>query len=395
MEANPGARGLIVRKTQVSMTSTALVTWREFVIKEQLEAGSIRYYGGSREEPPQYRYSNGSAVLLGGMDKPTKIMSSEYDLIYIQEATELSITDWEHITTRLRHGSMGLQQVLADTNPDADTHWLWKRVTEGATKAVKAEHTDNPVYFGPDGAPTPAGAAYMARLERLTGLRRSRLLHGLWVAAEGVIYEGWDPGVHLIERFTPPADWIRWWAIDFGYTNPFVLQRWAEDPDGRLYLYAERYMTHVIVEDHAKAVLAEVAPDGEWREPRPRGVICDHDSEDRETFTRHAHLRTIPARKAVTPGIEAVQSRMKRQEDGRPRIFVMRDARTHAPDPDLVEAARPTCTAEEIPSYVWAQPLPGRPPKEEPVKDDDHGCDGMRYMVAHRDIVKRPRVRFM
>jgi hypothetical protein len=42
--------------------------------------------------------------MIGGMDKPTKIMSSEYDFIYVQEAIELTETDWENLTTRLRNG---------------------------------------------------------------------------------------------------------------------------------------------------------------------------------------------------------------------------------------------------------------------------------------------------
>ena len=39
-------------------------------------------------------------------------------------------------------------------------------------------------------------------------------------------------------------------------TNPFVAQFWAEDPDGRLYLFVEIYMTHRLVEEHAKTMLA-------------------------------------------------------------------------------------------------------------------------------------------
>src|SRR5690606_17532622 len=57
---NPGMRGLIVRKTLASLGSTALATWREHVVPEALQTGEIEFYGGSAEEPPQYRYRNGS-----------------------------------------------------------------------------------------------------------------------------------------------------------------------------------------------------------------------------------------------------------------------------------------------------------------------------------------------
>src|SRR5690554_2534048 len=76
---NPGMRGLIVRKTSVSLGSTTLVTWREQVIKEALATGTVHFYGGSPQEAASYRYDNGSVIVVGGMDKATKIMSSEYD----------------------------------------------------------------------------------------------------------------------------------------------------------------------------------------------------------------------------------------------------------------------------------------------------------------------------
>jgi PBSX family phage terminase large subunit len=397
MLLNPGARGLIVRKTQVSLSSSALVTWRTFVVAEALANGTVTYYGGSAEEPPQYRYSNGSRVMIGGLDKASKVMSTEYDVIYVQEAIELTETDWESLTTRLRWGKISFQQLIADTNPDTPTHWLKQRVDRGQTVLHESRHEDNPVYFDDDGTMTPAGRDYIeGKLDRLTGVRYHRLRVGLWVAAEGVIYEGWDPALHLIDPFPIPDEWTRWWAVDFGYRNPFVCQWWAEDPDGRLYLYREIYRTGRIVEDHAKAILAAVRDreTGEWLERKPRAIICDHDSEDRATLERHLGLSTAKATKTVKDGLEAVMARMEPAGDGRPRLFIVRDAVLER-DPELVEAKKPASTVEEIPGYVWAPSLDGKPQKEEPLKVDDHGCDAMRYVVAKLDLGTRPRVRLM
>src|SRR2546430_1507524 len=47
---NPGMRGLITRKTLVSLGGTALVTWREHVAAEALKAGICQWYGGSQQE---------------------------------------------------------------------------------------------------------------------------------------------------------------------------------------------------------------------------------------------------------------------------------------------------------------------------------------------------------
>src|SRR5690554_5962980 len=141
---NPGMRALIVRKTSVSLGSTTLVTWREQVIKEALVTGAVHFYGGSPQEAAAYRYDNGSAVVVGGMDKPTKIMSSEYDVVFVDEATELVVDDWEAISTRLRHGHMSFQQLLAACNPDAPTHWLKLRCDKGTTRLINTRHEDNP-----------------------------------------------------------------------------------------------------------------------------------------------------------------------------------------------------------------------------------------------------------
>src|SRR5260370_11787762 len=46
----PNTRALILRKTLRSLGSTALVTWRNYVVKEALEVSAVVYYGGSSQE---------------------------------------------------------------------------------------------------------------------------------------------------------------------------------------------------------------------------------------------------------------------------------------------------------------------------------------------------------
>lgn len=231
----PGMKAAIVRKVGASLPASALKTWREDVIPELLANNTVYFYGGSQEEPPQYRFNNGSTVVIGGMDKPSKIMSTEYDLIFVQEATELTITDWEALTTRLRNGRLPYQQLIADCNPDMPTHWLKVRCDEGKTLMINCRHEDNPRLFDlrPDGTFTVTGygARYMRKLDNLTGVRHQRLRLGLWVAAEGMIFEDFRPELHLIDEMPKGWEtWARYWAVDFGFTNPFVLQCWAEDP---------------------------------------------------------------------------------------------------------------------------------------------------------------------
>ena len=404
---NPGMRALMIRKTMVSLSASGIVTWNQFVIPEARMTGLVTYFGGSLDRPPGYQYTNGSFVAVGGMNDPLKVMSTEYDLIYVQEAIELTPTDWENLTTRLRNGKVSFQQLIADTNPDKPSHWLKQRVDRGDTILHESRHTDNPRLYDSNGEMTEDGRAYMARLDKLTGVRKLRLKGGKWTSAEGLVYDGWDDAVNVIDSFPIPKEWVRVWGVDFGFTNPFVLQCWAIDPDGRLYLYREIYHTRRLVEDHARQILSlvrrprdpEATPDWkdhsawEWTEPRPQAIVCDHDAEGRATLERALAIGTKAAYKKVSDGIEYVQRRIAPAGDGRPRIFIMRDALVER-DAQLDEEMKPCDTLSEISGYVW-DTKDGKPPKEEPVKEDDHGMDTMRYVVCERDKRGRVNVRFI
>jgi phage terminase large subunit len=379
----PGSRWLAVRKTRASFSTTGFVTYTKIVLPPGWV--DVNYQGA--------KYRNGSEIVFGGMDKSSKIMSGEYDGAYVQEATELTEGDWEDITTRLRWGRMPYQQLLADCNPGPPTHWLKKRATSGRLLLLESRHEDNPALWDRKrGTWTPAGARYIAKLDALTGARYLRLRKGIWAAAEGMVFDLYDPAVHLIDR-VPLPDWMRpkdslcpagiprsWariWSVDFGYTNPFVWQAWARDPDGRLYLYHQIYRTQMLVTDHARRML-EVTKG----EPRPVAIVCDHDAEDRATLERALGMRTLPAYKAVIPGIQAVQSRFRKAGDGRARIFLLRDSLVDR-DIELEESKKPINTEEEIEGYVWNDKVK----KEEPVKANDHGCDAMRYLVCLVDDI--------
>jgi phage terminase large subunit len=385
----PGVRALILRKTARSLATSALRTWERDVVPEGIRTGAINFYGGSAREPAQYRYDNGSAVVIGGLDDPMKVMSTEYDIAFIQECTEVSEEDWESVSIRLRNGALksGLHQMIGDCNPSHPTHWLLERAKSGKLQHLVSAHEDNPRYFHADGTPTAEGVAYIARLDSLTGVRYLRLRKNIWAAAEGVIYESFDRNLHVIPRFPVPANWERIWTIDFGFTNPFVWQDWALDHDRRAYLVREIYMTGRLVEDHARQIMALGGP-------APSAVVVDHDAEDRATFERHTGFGTVAAHKAVTEGIELVESRLRLAGDGKPRMMFFDDALIER-DPSLVERKLPTCTVDEIPGYIWAAEPPGGDRKQrQPVKRNDHGADAARYLTAEIDLHGPTNVRW-
>lgn len=425
----PNVRALLLRKTLRSLGSTALVTWRNWVIKEALLAGDVVYYGGSQAEPAQYRYTNGSTVTIGGLDNPTRIMSSDYDIIYIQEATEITLEDHEMCTTRLRNWQISFQQLIMDCNPAGDKHWLKLRANDKLTRLIESRHEDNPQLFdeiihetidGPatvEYKVTDKGAVYIRKLDKLTGVRYKRLRLGLWVSAEGIVYEEFDPAYHVLpwehdeegNRLPLPDDWPRFWSIDFGFVHPFVLKCYAEGPDGEHYMYREIYMTGRTVEEHAATIMNEVTraetttwydhfnkvdqvkETTVWVEPQPDAIICDHDAEGRRTFERATGLATQPAIKNVYEGINAHKQRLKIDpKTGLAKFYLMADALVEL-DQSLKDNLQPTCTQDEYASYVWKVNSDGRK-QDEPVKRDDDGMDTDRYHTAFHDLRGRARL---
>jgi PBSX family phage terminase large subunit len=368
------SRWLMVRKTRESLTESALVEYETRILVGR-NAGIAA--GPDRARRQRYTYPNGSALVVGGLNKASRFMSTQYDGIYVPEATELSEDDWEKLTTRNRNGVMPYQQLIGDCNPGPPAHWLNQRANRAAMTRLLSRHEDNPSIT----------EDYLGKLRALTGVRRKRYYEGVWAAAEGAVYDQYDAAVHLLDRFPIPAEWRRYRVIDFGYTNPFVCQWWAEDGDGRLYRYREIYRTQRLVEDHAAEI--KRLSEGESYV----ATVADHDAEDRATLERR-EIPTVRAHKAVTSGIQAVQARLARAGDGHPRLFFLRDSLVET-DPRLVEAKKPLSTEQEFDGYIWATSPDGRPVKEEPVKVDDHGMDATRYLVAYVDRLGGVSVGFL
>jgi len=387
----PGCRSLIVRQTHAALTGSTLVTFEQQVATAALADGIVRWFGGSPRKPPAYQFANGAEILVGGLDRPEKFLSTEFSRVYVDEATQISLTALETLITRLRGNSDTYRQIVLACNPDHPKHWIKQRCDEGTMRMIHSLHRDNPLYVNADGTLTERGVDYMAKLDALTGVRRLRYRDGIWAAAEGLVYEGWSDPVHVIEPFNIPDSWVRWISIDFGYTAPFVAQLWAEDPDGRLYLIREWVRTRMLVEDHAIVIRDRLLAG----QPRPRAIITDHDAEDRATLERKLGMSTTAAKKTVSDRIQAFQSRLKVQGDGRPRVYVFRDALLDR-DPEMDAASLPIGMVEEVAGYVWAV-KPGNKGglKEEPEKANDHSMDAGRYIVAHRDLNGQTRVRWL
>jgi phage terminase large subunit len=372
LRTTPKAKAAIVRKVRKDMVTTVLETWDRIV---SIRGGVTRYGGRSVES---FHYGNGARCFVAGLDDPGKVLSSELDWMYVNQAEQLQVNDWEYCTTRTtgRGVVTPTPMLFGDCNPGPPTHWILKRPR---IKLLHSVHTDNPTLFDDDGHITAQGERSLATLQALTGVRRERLFRGKWVQAEGAVYDTFDRGVHVITREAFDKLIVTQWyeGIDFGYSNPFCWQRVALDGDGRMYLEREIYRTKRLVEDHAEEIKR-------YRLGRPPATaVADHDAEGRATLERRG-IPTLPAFKSVSPGIQNLQARLAVQGDGKPRLYVVEDA-CEERDPDLAAAHLPTCSLEEFEVYSWPTAPDGRALREEPVKKFDHGMDTLRYIAAHVD----------
>lgn len=237
----PGAQLAIIRKEYTTMPGSVLQTF-ESVISGQ----PVNVLGGSK--PERYIYPrNGSTIWVGGMDRPGKVLSSARDIIYVNQAEELGLPEWETLATRTtgRAGNMPYSQLIGDCNPAHPTHWILARAKSGVLTKFDSVHSDNPTLYDPvTGEITERGKRTMQTLDNLTGVRKMRLRHGIWAAPEGAIYSIYDDTRHKCKAFNPPELWPRVVAID--PVGAYIAALWiAFDPAaGVLHVYREFYQEY-------------------------------------------------------------------------------------------------------------------------------------------------------
>lgn len=358
----PRMRAAIVRKTRKSLTQAALVTFETKVLPEP---SGVKF----NHEDQEYRYGNGARVTVSGLDDPEKIKSSEYDMIYVQEATELNEGDWEMLISRLRNGVMPYQQLIADCNPADPNHWLKLRCDAGTCVLLESRHEDNPAVTD----------EYIAALDRLTGYRYQRLRLGLWVAAEGMYFEEWNPDLHVVDAFPIPPEWPRWLAVDYGFAAPFCCLWFARDPaTRRIYVYRELHAAGLRDEQQAKLIALRSKDERIIRRLADPSMFNSRGEADKPSIARVYAANGVPLVKALNnrvAGWQAVRRALAcdvDEETGKPtlpRLQVFRQA-----CPNLIRTL-PAMVHDPLDPEDLADEVNGQ-------KTDDHGVDALRYAIA-------------
>jgi len=109
-------------------------------------------------------------------------------------------------------------------------------------------------------------------------------------------------------------------------------------------------------------------------------AVCDHDADGRDILEKVTGIRTVAAKKAIARGIEEVQYRLDPDDHDGPLIFFLKNSLVEV-DQGLLEDMQPIDTVQEFSAYTWRIDLDGRPNKEEPIDDYNHGIDNVRYAM--------------
>lgn len=345
----PGSTSLILRKTRESMKNSTVLFFEHTVVGGDRRVRHIR-------SERRFEYSNGSIVAYGGMadeNQREQIRSigldGGLDFAWLEEAKSFKEADYNEVLGRMRGRRAGWRQIILTTNPDSPQHWIWKRLIMGkeATR-YPSMTTDNPLN----------DAAYLDSLNRLTGVQRQRLLEGLWVRAEGAVFDNWSEDNVDGDRAVYDPERPLIWAIDDGYHNPRVILIAQTRPDGTWVILAEYYEREAMPDTSIAAALA-LSP------KRPALAIYDPSAATFAAFLNRHSIQTVSADNTVSEGIKTVRQYIR---DGNERISLY---------------VHPSCThlIDEVANYQWSDSsgIQGGDPK--PVKENDHAVDALRYLL--------------
>lgn len=404
----PGIRILVVRKTRASLAESFCVTWEKIVPEDDPCLA-----GASRENRHGYVWSNGAELVLGTLEKPERLYSTEWDVVLVEEAGEVTEDEWQRFLRALRNGRTPFQLLIGLTNPWQRSHWINQRFPMEAPASeswwrLKSQHKDNPsLHDGRDW--TEEGKKRIGRLQLLKGVHRARLLEGRWESAEGAIWPNYQHNRHHVDPpdFIPdanaPLPKRNWQALgirrffasmDWGFTAPGVMGVFGITAERRLYRVAVIYRTGENIDWWAERA-AEFR-----REFGITRIVCDPEDagsidvlnkrfgtlggRDEPRFAVKADNQLGRSSKQLG-GLDVVRQYLEDRSDGRPGLLFVRDALRFR-DEGLVEAKQPWIDTQEIEGYVWKKDEDGKS-YDEPGDCVDHGCDMIRYACVYADTI--------
>lgn len=361
----PRGDGMLLGQTPETMDRNFL---RDFM--DILGEGSYHYVQGkyldvyySDRKTGESRKRRLHIVGAKNKDAIRRVRGSTLMLAYIDEVTLIPAEVFDELIGRLSYRESIL---LATTNPDHPKHWLLEKYIEDRKKAEdwsrhKFTLDDN----------LALSSEYKERLKRqYQGIpaRYQRMILGKWVIADGVIYQCFIPGKHILKK--PPKEQARRFFVagDYGDQNATVfllIGEYRDQMNNKYYVILKEYYYSGRKTKISKSVTQYVDDFEAWL---PKGirisdVILDPSAKalTRE-FERRGFIVT-PANNTVLEGIAETANMISNGE-----LFIMEDC---------------TETIIEFGIYSW-DPKASDRGEDAPLKDNDHCMDAMRYFVMEQ-----------
>ena len=380
-----GISCLIVRKTYSELEENHIKVLRKLL------HGIAKY----NQTNKRFTFPNGSTITFKqcNIDADlTKFQGTQWDIIFIDEATNLKENQLKDITATCRGTNDFPKRIYYTCNPGGEGHAYIKRLfvdrkfTESENPDdyifIQALVTDNKVLMEND-------PGYYQRLLGLPPKRRQAWLEGKWDIFEGQFFEEFtdDPehyrdryNTHVIEPFEVPRAWRIYRSFDWGFSKPFSCDWWAVDYDGRAYLILQYYGCTKIPNDGLKLQpyevfknIREIERSHRWLAGKQIEGVADPaiwDASTGESIAEVAEKFGIyftPADNSRMNGWMQVHYRMAFDDEDKPMIYFF----------NTCEAAIRT-----IPLMMYS---------ETKVEDldttlEDHFCDSMRYFCMSRPL---------
>ena len=195
--------------------------------------------------------------------------------------------------------------------------------------------------------------------------------YGLFENFGGIVYNEFDPNVHIIEPFEIPKEWQDNLSIDPGLHNPLSCHWYAVDYDENIYVVAEHYEANKDVAYHSKKI-KEISKRLNWKTTKNGYIQALIDSAATQKtlaseknvvdlFYDNGIVVNTKVCKDLYSGINRVKSYLRNGES-KPKLFIFKNC---------VNLIR------EIKGYFWGN-------DDVPIKKDDHALDELRYYIMSR-----------
>jgi hypothetical protein len=178
---------------------------------------------------------------------------------------------------------------------------------------------------------------------------------------EGLIYDEFDE--KHIQHVPYNPQWKNWWALDFGFTDPFVCLDIMVDSMDRVYVWREYQVSGKSTTDHGLVLKNRESPNGFHVD----GIAADPRGADEIATLTWVIGYICHDVVGWTSGIEAVKRALKVRDDGKPGLII---------DPSCVNLIRQMRTLRKKASPEGHNERPGQHDY------DDHGPDALRYFFS-------------